>query len=212
MAAAALAILVSYLLGAVPFGFVMARVLRGVDLRTVGSGNIGATNAMRVLGKPLGVVAFLLDFAKGWVPSFLLAPLAASEAVDLGWLRVLCGAAAVVGHVWPVYLRFRGGKAVATGCGAIVGVDPLVFVGAGLVWLLTLATTRFVSLASMAMGVSFPVLAALRMGPERHGFELVLGTGALALLILLRHRSNLGRLLAGTEPRAGRSKERQGAG
>ncbi len=112
-ASEAVGLVASYLLGAIPFGFVLVRLVKGVDLRTVGSGNIGATNAMRVLGKPLGLVAFLLDFAKGLVPVVVFAPLFASAPSTP--LRVLMGAAAVVGHVFPIYLRFKGGKAVATG-------------------------------------------------------------------------------------------------
>ncbi len=183
-------LLVSYLLGAVPFGLVMCRVIKGVDLREVGSGNIGATNAMRVLGPPLGVVAFLLDFGKGYVPAALLG------GGEPEW-QVLCGAAAVCGHVWPVYLRFRGGKAVATGCGAIVAIDPLIFVGATAVWLVILLVTGYVSLASIAMGIAFPATALWRDQPV----SVILGTGALTLLIVIRHRSNLARLLAGTETR-----------
>jgi acyl phosphate:glycerol-3-phosphate acyltransferase len=183
-------LLLSYLLGAVPFGLVMCRLIKGVDLREVGSGNIGSTNAMRILGPPLGAVAFLLDFGKGFAP-------AAWIASDDPRSMVLCGAAAVIGHVWPVYLRFKGGKAVATGCGAIVAIDPLIFVGAGLAWLAILLLSGYVSLASIAMGLAFPALAFLRDQPT----SVILGTGALTLLILIRHRSNIARLLAGEETR-----------
>lgn len=198
------ALLAAYLLGAVPFGWVMARTLRGVDLRTVGSGNIGATNAMRVLGRPLGLVAFLLDFAKGWAPVALLGE---GEPVR----QVLIGAAAIAGHVWPVYLRFRGGKAVATSYGALLAIDPVVFLGAGLVWLATLALSRMVSLASMLMAVSFPLIAFLRMRGGKYGWEVPLATAALAGLILVRHRANVRRILAGVEPRIGHKKPRETA-
>ncbi len=213
MLATTLVLAASYLLGAVPFGLVLVRLVKGVDLRTLGSGNIGATNAMRALGKPLGSVAFLCDFAKGYAPAAWLAPLAAGSqgAPSAAWLGVLCGGAAVAGHVWPVYLGFRGGKAVATGCGAILALDPVVFLGGGLVWLAVLALTRIVSLASLSLGLAFPVCAALRRSPERPGPELLYGTAALALLILVRHRSNLGRLLRGTEPRIG-TKPKEGRG
>lgn len=198
-----LGLLASYLLGSVPFGFLMAKSLRGVDLRTVGSGNIGATNAMRVLGKPLGLVAFLLDFGKGLVPVLVFAPLCArsgAAAVDLG---VLCGGAAVCGHVWPVFLRFRGGKGVATGCGALLGLDPLVvLVGTG-VWLVTLVATRYAGLASMAMGVALPLAAWWRAATGGGVWSVVAGASALTLLILVRHRSNMARMWAGTEPKIG---------
>lgn len=199
----ALALLASYLLGAVPFGWVLVRLLKGTDLRTIGSGNIGATNAMRALGRPLGVLCFFLDFGKGYVPVLWFAALATSDPETLPLLRVLCGAAAVCGHVWPVYLRFRGGKAVATGSGGIVAIDPMVFVIAGLAWLVVLVTTRYVGLASMVMAVAWPVAAWARAGTRPHGSELVLGTGALAVLILWRHRANIRRMLDGTESRAG---------
>ncbi len=201
MLAPVLAILASYLLGSVPFGLVMARVIKGVDLREVGSGNIGATNAMRVLGKPLGLVAFLLDFGKGLVPTLLLAPHAAAlNETAPSLAAALCGTAAVVGHCFPLYLRFKGGKGVATGCGAIVGVDPLIFVFSGLVWVACLVTTRYVGLASIAMGLAFPVVAAIRL--EDSG-AFVGACGLLSLLVVVRHRANISRMLAGTEPRMG---------
>ena len=197
-----LALLGSYLLGAVPFGFVLARSLRGVDLREVGSGNIGATNAMRVLGKGWGVVAFLLDLAKGFVPVQVFAQLALSQELGATWIAVLCGAAAVCGHVWPLYLGFKGGKAVATGMGAIIAIDPVVALGAALVWVAVHKLTGYVSLASLAMGVGFPSFALMRALQGAVGAELILGTSALAAMILVRHRSNIARLLAGTEVRS----------
>lgn len=194
------AVLASYLLGAVPFGLLMVRGLKGVDLRTVGSGNIGATNAMRVLGKPLGLVAFVLDLAKGFVPVLLLAPWSAGPQ-DQALAQLLCGAAAVLGHCFPVYLNFKGGKGVATGCGAIAAVEPLVLLAGGAAWLVTLATTRYVSLASIVMGGVFTAAAAwLRPGDG----PFIFGCGLLALLILGRHRANVGRMLRSEEPRIGK--------
>jgi acyl phosphate:glycerol-3-phosphate acyltransferase len=197
-----IATLASYLLGAVPFGLLMARGLRGVDLRQVGSGNIGATNAMRVLGKGWGLVAFLLDVGKGFVPVLFLASWAA-EAPDLGLARLLCAAAAVTGHCFPVYLGFKGGKGVATGCGAILAVEPGVFGVGVLVWAVTLVGSRYVGLASMTMGLSFP-LAAWWLRPGDGPF--ILGCGLLTGLILVRHRANVGRMLKGEEPRIGAGK------
>jgi glycerol-3-phosphate acyltransferase PlsY len=188
----------------VPFGFLMARLIKGIDLRTIGSGNIGATNAMRVLGKPLGVVAFLLDFAKGFVPAFFIAGWFASGEPVSAWLRVLCGGAAACGHVWPVYLRFRGGKAVATGFGAIMAVDPVVGVVAGATWLVSLKLFRFVGLASMIMGAAFLLASIVRaLAGGSGGWALVFGTALLFALILWRHRTNIARMRAGTEPKAG---------
>lgn len=183
-------LLVSYLLGAVPFGFVLCRLVKGVDLRTIGSGNIGATNAMRVLGAPLGLVAFALDVGKGYAPAALF-----GEG-DPSW-QVACGAAAVLGHVFPVYLRFRGGKAVATGAGVLLALEPMILVWAGLVWVALLFAFGFVSLSSMAMGIAFPLSAWFLGEPP----VVVAGAAALTALILVRHRSNMARLLAGTESR-----------
>ncbi len=193
-----LGIALSYLLGSVPFAWLLARLLKGADLRQVGSGNIGATNAGRVLGRPLGVLAFLLDFGKGWAPVALIAPRFASDA-SLASVAVCCGLAAAAGHVWPIYLGFRGGKAVATTCGVVAALDPVVFVLGGGVWLITLTSTGFVSLASIAMALTFPVVAWQR-APER-GTEAVYGIALLALLILWRHKANLVRMRQGLEPR-----------
>jgi len=196
-----LGIALSYLLGSVPFAWLLARMLKGTDLRTVGSGNIGATNAGRVLGRPLGVLAFLLDFGKGWAPVALIAPRFA-EQTNLASVAVLCGLAAAAGHVWPIYLGFRGGKAVATTCGVVAAIDPVVFVLGGGAWLITLFSTGFVSLASIAMALVFPI-AAWQRAPER-GYEAVIGVALLALLILWRHKANLVRMRQGLEPRMGK--------
>lgn len=196
-----LALLASYLLGSVPFGLVMAKLIKGVDLREVGSGNIGATNAMRVLGKPLGLMAFSLDFAKGLVPTLYFAGFASDLNAQAPLLaESLCGVCAVVGHCFPLYLRFKGGKGVATGCGAIVGVAPMVFVASGLVWILTLGVGRMVSLASMAMGLAFPIAAwFLVPGAPVFAAACVL----LTILVLVRHRANIARIRLGSEPRIG---------
>ena len=199
-------LLLSYLLGAVPFGLVIIRLFRGVDLRRQGSGNIGATNAIRAGGKPLGLLVFALDVAKGVLPVVLFAPLFA------GWgprapetpvaLEVQCGIAAVIGHCFPIYLGFKGGKGVATACGALIALDWPIFVAGGLAWLAVMALTRYTGLASMVMGATFPLAAWLRTTPGQR--ELFGGSLLLALLIAVRHRPNIERMLAGTEPKAGR--------
>jgi glycerol-3-phosphate acyltransferase PlsY len=195
-------LLASYLLGSIPFGLVLGYLVGGVDIRRQGSGNIGATNVGRALGRPWAIAAFVLDFAKGWAPAALLPALVADE---VPWdLRIACGVAAVCGHVWPVYLGFRGGKGVATLCGAVVAIEPLVFVGGGIVWLVTLGTTRYVGLASMMMGLSFPFLAAWRLAGREYAHEAIWGMALLSALVFIRHRANIGRMLSGTEPKAGR--------
>ena len=194
-----LAVGLAYLLGAVPFGYVLGR-LRGVDIRRSGSGNIGATNAGRVLGRPFAYLAFVGDFGKGWVPGSLFAPWLAAAPERVPDLEVLCAVAAVAGHVWPVYLRFHGGKAVATTAGALTAIDPLVFLAGGAVWCLVALLTRWVGLSSIAMTLTFPIVLAWKE-PERH--TAIGATALIALLILIRHRANIARMLNGTEPKMG---------
>jgi glycerol-3-phosphate acyltransferase PlsY len=201
-----LAILAGYLLGSVPFGVLFARV-RGVDLRAVGSGNIGATNVGRALGRPWALVAFVCDFGKGWAPAALIGPALASAPERAGSLAVLAGAAAACGHVWPVFLRLRGGKAVATWCGALVAIDPwLIPVGAAS-WVATLAVTRYVGLASIAMAAALAAATWFRREAGGYGNEVPIVSAALALLILWRHRSNIERMRAGTESHFGEKGE-----
>lgn len=197
------AVAVAYLLGAIPFGLLIAMRVKGVDLRRFGSGNIGASNAVRALGRKWGLSVFALDFLKG------LVPVLACRWIDVPadrvlLLQVLVGTAAVLGHCYSIYLRFTGGKGVATGCGAIIAVEPLVFVAGGLVWLMTRYTTRYLGLASILMGATFPIAAwvegEITKQPKP---ELLVGASLLTILILVRHRSNIQRMLAGTEPRAG---------
>lgn len=201
----ALGLAASYLLGSIPFGLVIVRLVKGIDLRTVGSGNIGATNAMRVLGKPLGLLALLLDVAKGWIPAALLAPAcAAASTGDVVATAVLFAAAAILGHVFPIYLGFKGGKAVATSCGALIAIDPFVFLVGGAAWIVALVGARMVSVGSLAMALGFVGAAWWRAPRFEDGLFLALGTTALGLLIVWRHRSNIGRILDGTEPKVGR--------
>jgi glycerol-3-phosphate acyltransferase PlsY len=194
------AIACAYLVGAIPFGLLLVRLTKGIDVRSVGSGNIGATNAMRAGGRGLGLVVFALDFLKGWTAAaFVPLWVGSAGGSELDVLRVACGVAAVVGHCFPIYLRFKGGKGVATTCGAVVALDPVVFLWGGAAWIAVVALTRFVGLASMAMVATFLAAAWILRGGQRP--ELALGAGLLLALILYRHRSNISRMLAGTEPR-----------
>ncbi len=206
-----------YLLGSIPFGLLIGR-LRGVDVRRQGSGNIGSTNVGRVLGRPWGYLCFLLDVGKGlvpvlWVGHYLHARAgegALSSADQWVWLAV--GGATIVGHMCSIYLRFRGGKGVATSLGVVLGVWPY-FTLTGLfafaIWLAVWGLSRYVSLASIAAALSFPVgflLLIWRM-PAWHAEELeplVVFSCAMAILVVIRHRSNIQRLLRGTEDRGGK--------
>jgi len=193
----------AYLVGAVPFGWLIARA-RGVDILTRGSGNIGATNVGRVLGRKFGALCFILDVLKGFLPT------CAAQAVHHGEAGtppgvVIVGLAAIVGHNWSIYLRFRGGKGVATSCGVFAALFPAGLAVALAVWLIAAAATRYVSVASMLAGIALFLAAVLLQGAPfgLEGAPLTVFAGLAAVLDLLRHRANLVRLMRGTEPRIG---------
>lgn len=198
-------VFLAYLIGSIPFGILLAK-LRGVDLRAVGSGNIGATNAMRALGKPLGFFAFTLDFGKGFLVPWCLmnTEIASGASWDLSHTLMVAsaaGVAAAAGHVWPLWIGFRGGKAVATALGALCAIDPGVALWGGPVWLLAVFCSSHVSVGSLAMSASFPVMAWLRWREVEDGGSFPIAAGLLCLLIWVRHRPNIERLLQGTEAR-----------
>jgi glycerol-3-phosphate acyltransferase PlsY len=201
-------VLLAYLVGAIPFGLLIAKRVAGIDLRTFGSGNIGTSNAVRAMGRRWGFVVFSLDFLKGFLPVLACHGLVGDHAETVPLLQVLTGTAAVIGHCFPIYLGFRGGKGVATGCGAIIAIDYRVFLCGGIVWVVTRFATRYAGLASIMKGITFP-LAVLTLdyfqGQTRR--ELLVGSLLLTLLILVRHRSNMRRMLQGTEPHIGEKVE-----
>src|SRR5436305_5734527 len=181
-----------YLLGSCPWGDWLVRLFEHDDIRTVGSGNIGATNVWRTYGRRLGIPVVLLDVLKGFVPALLGLLLVDHLA------GIVAGAAAMAGHWRPIFLRFaKGGKMVATCGGVFFGVAPLVALSAGIVWLVSFLAIRYASVASILAGIALPVFAAL------YGFPLsviLFGAGAAAAILFL-HRANLHRLRAGTESR-----------
>ena len=190
-----LIIVASYFIGSIPFGLFIARI-RGVDLRAAGSGNIGATNVGRLLGKKVGVLVFLLDFAKGAGPVAVARWVSPDECV-----AIAAGLTAVLGHVFPVWLKFQGGKGVATGTGAMAVLLPLPTLGAFLVWLAVLGCTRYVSLASLLAAAA---LFGLRLLAEPEPFaprqRILTGCCLLAVaLVAARHRGNVARLIRGRE-------------
>ena len=195
--------LASYFLGSIPFGFLIAKA-RGVDIRTLGSGNIGATNVFRSLGKGPGILTFALDFAKGLVSALVIAAVAdrlfGPVGANLPCLRLVCGAGALVGHSFPVFLGFKGGKGVATGVGLVMGLSPA-SAGIGLaVWLVVFLVGRYVSLASIAAATSVAVAAWTVMTPDPRRIVPIVIT-ILCALVIARHHANIGRLLKGTENR-----------
>ncbi len=195
-------LVISYLIGSIPFGYVIA-IAKGVDVRKEGSGNIGATNVGRVLGRKYGILIFILDLLKGFMVVFLV-PIFISEikfpttAADL--LVILCGLCAIFGHAFPVYLGFKGGKAVATSFGVFIWLSPIPVAIAFGVWILTVAISRYVSLGSMAGTIAL-VGGIIGLGRAPFGSEKYLTalSIAVAILIIVRHISNIKRIIAGTE-------------
>ncbi len=195
---------ISYLLGSIPVGYLLVRFFRKQDIRTVGSGNIGATNVLRSGGKGLGAATFALDVVKGAAAVLLGAYLAAPVMPgvpkrDVEALAALC---AVVGHMFPIWLRFRGGKGVATGFGVFLVAAPLAALAAITVFGLVIAITRYVSLGSILGAASFPVFAWYTVSGPRPAF-FIAAQIVVSLLIIVKHHPNIRRLLSGTENRFG---------
>ena len=203
---AALLLAAAYLIGAFPTSYVVGRLTRGIDLRQHGSGNLGATNAFRVLGWKAATPIFVVDIAKGFMPTYLFPRWDGSDYV--GW-PLAYGAAAIIGHVFSVYVRFKGGKGVATGAGVFLALAPLAVLGGLVVWIALVALTGYVSLASIAAAAALPVLVAL-VAPRA---EVLILSIALALFVIYAHRANVRRLLRGEEHRfRRRAGQAQGVG
>lgn len=189
--------LAAYLLGAIPTSYLVARLAKGVDLREVGSKNLGATNLYRSLGWRYAIPVGLFDVAKGAIPVWLFGPRAGGGP----WIPLLLGLVAVLGHVFSVFVRFKGGKGVATAAGVVLGVAPwatLVCLG---IWAVVVRATGFVSLGSIAAAVALP-LVAIGLDPGLGPARWVLA--GLGLFVVVMHRGNIARLIAGTENRFGR--------
>jgi glycerol-3-phosphate acyltransferase PlsY len=190
-----LVIAVAYVLGSVPFSFLLAR-RHGIDLRRVGSGNVGASNVLRTTGMADGVAAMCLDGMKGWIAVVVAQRLTSADAT-----AVAAGVAAIVGHIYPVWLGFRGGKGVATAAGVFAALAPLALAGAATVFVITVALTRYVSVGSMAGAITLAVVTAASDASA----TVTIGSIVSALMIVSRHRANLARVRAGTEPRVGQA-------
>ena len=192
------ACLVAYLLGSIPFGFI-AGLIAGIDVRKHGSGNIGATNTLRVLGKKYGYAVFVADVLKGFLAVRLALWLAHFDPSAGYFIGILAAFFVVVGHSFPIWLHFRGGKGVAAAGGACLGLVPLATLIAVLIWIATFLIFRYVSLASIVAAVALAI-SALFLGYAADPVLLTF-TCLIAALIILRHRSNIMRLIQGSEPR-----------
>jgi glycerol-3-phosphate acyltransferase PlsY len=211
----AIAIAGAYLLGSIPFGIIIAKT-HGKDLRSTGSGNIGATSVSRALGKKWGYICFVLDVLKGLIPMLAVMPFTTplsvqtpNEKIIVLFLWLTVGCAAILGHVFPVYVKFKGGKGVATSFGIALGLWPyytICAVIAILIWLAVLILWKYVSLASVIAAVSFPI-ALISMIFIRDDWQfitlwpLLIPAFAIPIMVILRHRENIKRLRAGTEHR-----------
>ena len=194
----------SYLLGSVPFGYLAGR-LAGIDIRKVGSGNVGATNVVRVLGKRFGYPVFALDFLKGF--GAVLISMLAAPGKPPAWnsseiFGILAAMSSVLGHLYPPWLKFKGGKGVATSAGALLALAPVATLIGVAIWIIVFWLTGYVSLASMIAAVTLPIVILI-MGSHdsRNGKALVYASACVAAVVVWRHRSNLSRLMRGTEPR-----------
>jgi len=196
---ALLIIILSYVIGSISFSIIVGKLVGKVDIREHGSGNAGATNALRVLGKGPAAIIFLLDVGKA-----VLAVLLAGRLMpDSPWIPVLCGVMVIVGHNWPVFFRFRGGKGIASTIGMVISLAPLAGVIAGSAAIAAIAATRYVSLGSLIFTGLLPVFVLVLDYPA----ELFWGTLAVAVLAWYRHRTNIAKLLKGTENKLGGGKK-----
>lgn len=185
-------LIAAYFLGGVPFGYLLVRLKTGKDVRDMGSGNIGATNVLRTTGRAFGIFTLLLDIAKGWFAVWLMGRM---TGLDPAWMAA-SGVAVVLGHAFPVFLKFQGGKAVASFVGVTLALAPLALLAVVIVFVLVVARTRFISLGSILGAALFPLAVWLLYHP---GWQVMASVTFCGLFIVWRHKSNIGRLRAGTE-------------
>lgn len=218
-----LLIIAAYLIGSVPFGYIAGKLLRGIDIRKHGSGNPGATNVLRVIGKPAGISVLILDTAKGFLPVYFLAPyladLAAKSAPDTTILpailwQIICGLAVINGHIFTIFLKFRGGKGVATSIGVIFALSYLAGLCSLGVWALAVLVTRYVSLGSILGAISLPVWLILwteKPFDKEAGLPLLIFGAVISVTVVIKHRGNIKRLISGTENKIGTTKKTEEA-
>lgn len=188
---------IAYLLGSIPFGYLIVRLAQGRDVREAGSGNIGATNVGRVAGKVAGVLTLLLDAGKGFAAIWVMGQLTQNHFPSIVSAAVL----AVVGHMFPVWLKFKGGKGVATAVGAYLPICWQAVLGGLIVWALVVGIWRYVSLGSLLAAAAMPLLIFKLYVPQPAPMELTIAAVVISALIIFQHRDNIGRLIAGSENR-----------
>ena len=204
MLAFAVVVIGSYLLGSIPSGYLAGRIA-GIDIRKCGSGNVGATNVIRTLGKGYGYPVFVADFLKGFGAVKL--SILITARLQLEWnspemFGILAAVSSVIGHSFPVWLHFKGGKGVATSAGALLGLAPVAALVGATIWILTFCLTRYVSVASIAAAAALPLIILITNWlSQTGGKSLLYSSVCLAAVVIWRHRSNLSRLMHGTEPR-----------
>ena len=200
-----ISIMLSYFIGAIPFGYVVAKLVKGIDIRQHGSNNIGATNVARVLGTPYFFVVFILDALKGFAPVFFITPIAYADvkcAICVSTLYVSCATFALVGHIFPVYLKFKGGKGVATAAGIIFALNYMAGLIALGVWLVIFVIFGYVSLASIVAAIALPIAQILSdVSALGNRLPVTIFCILAGVIVIIRHRTNIKRLLQGTESR-----------
>ncbi len=201
---------VAFLLGSIPTGYLVGKS-RGIDIRKVGSGNIGATNVLRTLGKPAGILVLFVDALKGFVSCYFVGPMVfrilvgtLPDAATLEYLKITGAFLAILGHNYTCWLKFKGGKGIATSAGAVLALLPLALAVALVVWLLMLSATRYVSVASISGAFVLPFAA---WWPAHSSTRLIVVAAVIGALAIFKHRSNIRRLLDGTENRIGKKRE-----
>ncbi len=198
-----LSAIVSYLIGSVPFGYLFGRLIKGVDIRNYGSGNIGATNVFRVIGGRWGVIVLVLDLAKGFLVVGVIAGVFFNLApvVSIGIYKIIMAIAVIGGHNWTVFLGFKGGKGIATSLGTLLGITPLACGLIVIVWLGTILIWKYVSAASLVAFVSLPLFIAIFYQGKENFLALVIFSIIVAFFAVCKHKSNIKRLLQGKEKR-----------
>lgn len=190
---AILVILASYLIGSIPFGLIVGKIWANLDVREYGSGNIGTSNVLRTVGLPAAIIVFALDVGKGAIAVYL-GSLVGGEIV-----QILAGVAAIAGHNWPIYLKFKGGKGIATSLGAVVSLTPMIALILLGLWIIIVGITRYISLASLTAAVLFPIFLIV----SRSSTAYIVAGFMISAFAFYRHRANIQRLLAGTELKIG---------